>query len=315
MRTADFLDITQSFFHALGYAYSQHTANKSADAVVADLANQYMHLSPFITEVARQWYLKKDNVLEIPDTLLKESKEELYKLWQQYHDLHKRGLPIAMHKLLPKESNGKQELDTSDGKQELNGTKETVVHPEQEKFKKDFNNLTEDQKTLFAHYWSLYKLLATFGVSIQELLNHQRSYSIDQDGNLFLNNKHIDELNGLNDIKPDTGQELTALQVLYLDDNQISDINPSAFQRFSALEYLNLDKNKIGKIKSGAFQGLTSLLKLNLSGNKISVINPGVFQGLTALQELILDDNKITETDIEKYRTEWGLTSAVKVGA
>lgn len=92
-------------------------------------------------------------------------------------------------------------------------------------------------------------------------------------------------------------ENLTNLQTLSLDGNQISDI--SALQRLTNLQSLSLHDNKISDIS--ALQGLIHLQTLFLSYNEISDIS--ALQDLTDLQWLSLDFNKISDIGALKELT------------
>jgi uncharacterized protein YjdB len=100
-------------------------------------------------------------------------------------------------------------------------------------------------------------------------------------------------------IKDITGIEnLTNLQHLNLDNNQISNI--SALKGLTNLQYLSLNGNQISDIS--ALKGLTNLQYLSLNGNQISDIS--ALNGLTNLTSLFLNSNQISDISALK-----GLTS------
>ena len=82
---------------------------------------------------------------------------------------------------------------------------------------------------------------------------------------------------------------LTALQLLFLQNNSISDI--PALDDLTSLQWLVLDSNSISDIS--ALDGLTSLTYLSLLNNSISDIS--ALDGLTSLTELYLSGNPITD--------------------
>ena len=87
---------------------------------------------------------------------------------------------------------------------------------------------------------------------------------------------------------------LTALTILYLDDNSISDI--STLADLTALEHLDLDDNSISDIS--VLADLTTLKYLYLSDNSITDIS--ALDELTALETLHLLNNSITDvSDLE----------------
>ncbi|XP_050432514.1 peroxidasin [Adelges cooleyi] len=105
---------------------------------------------------------------------------------------------------------------------------------------------------------------------------------------LLLNNNQIDRLqNGV-------FQNLRKLQFLYLYKNKIEQIEPRVFQNLSGLEQLYLHYNKIESLHVDMFQGLTKLERLFLHNNKIKKIPPGTFDSLTSLTRLRLDSNLLS---------------------
>ncbi|KAM0680784.1 hypothetical protein GINT2_001058 [Glugoides intestinalis] len=112
--------------------------------------------------------------------------------------------------------------------------------------------------------------------------------------------KNIREL-GITDFKelekiPDLlFDDLTNLESLSLQNNNIKELQPNLFNNLQKLEYLNLSKNKLTEFPEGFLSELGSLQELSLSGNEIKSFPIGFFTGLKKLKILSLSNNKLTE--------------------
>jgi len=84
----------------------------------------------------------------------------------------------------------------------------------------------------------------------------------------------------------------TALETLYLHDNQLSDI--SALAGLTSLNYLGLNNNQISDLSPLA--GLTSLLGIEIYSNQISDIS--ALAGLTGLHYVIIYANQISDISV-----------------
>ncbi|KAJ8943742.1 hypothetical protein NQ314_009660 [Rhamnusium bicolor] len=91
--------------------------------------------------------------------------------------------------------------------------------------------------------------------------------------------------------------ELTSLQYLYMEGNNLTQLNRNAFGKLPVVFELNLANNNLNNISSRAFEGLLQVIVLNFTNNNLSYIPNGAFQGLVALQTLDLSHNKITKLD------------------
>nr|XP_023012445.1 toll-like receptor 7 [Leptinotarsa decemlineata] len=91
--------------------------------------------------------------------------------------------------------------------------------------------------------------------------------------------------------------DLTSLQYLYLEGNNLTKLERNAFGKLPVIFELNLANNNISNITSRAFEGLLQILVLNLTNNNLKYIPTGAFQGLVALQNLDLSHNKIVKMD------------------
>lgn len=88
--------------------------------------------------------------------------------------------------------------------------------------------------------------------------------------------------------------DMQAVQIAYLQHNQISDIPLGIFQTLKLLRYLRLDKNKITTLDVGVFSGLEQLKSLNLFYNQLTHIDHFALYGLEKLEELYLEGNQLT---------------------
>ncbi len=85
--------------------------------------------------------------------------------------------------------------------------------------------------------------------------------------------------------------QLTALQVLYLDNNQLTTL-PLALGQLTALQELSLDRNQFTPLPEALGQ-LTALRELSLDRTQLTTL-PEALGQLTALQTLYLSDNQLT---------------------
>ncbi|KAM0680514.1 hypothetical protein GINT2_001202 [Glugoides intestinalis] len=89
--------------------------------------------------------------------------------------------------------------------------------------------------------------------------------------------------------------DLTNLESLRLQDNNIKELQPNIFNNLQKLESLNLSDNKLTELPSCVFDGLVNLKSLWLPNNNIKELQPNIFNNLQKLEELNLDNNKLTE--------------------
>lgn len=87
---------------------------------------------------------------------------------------------------------------------------------------------------------------------------------------------------------------LTNLQWLRLDRNNISTIYRFAFQNLTQLQYLNLSFNHISELNSSLFDDLHSLTFLSLTNNKLKHLPEGIFPTHLNLNALIVRQNFLT---------------------
>ena len=84
----------------------------------------------------------------------------------------------------------------------------------------------------------------------------------------------------------------TALELM-LSHNRINALPTRVFSNLSKLQTLLLDDNQIQTIERSAFEGLESLTSVYLSYNIIDTIPESLFSNLSKLQRLFLDNNQI----------------------
>ena len=88
-----------------------------------------------------------------------------------------------------------------------------------------------------------------------------------------------------------TEDHLSSITSLNLGLSNITSLNPGDFEGLTALEVLFLNNNQLTDLPDTVFNGLTSLQQLDLSTNQFTMLRSGVFDGLMALQSLNLDNN------------------------
>ena len=85
---------------------------------------------------------------------------------------------------------------------------------------------------------------------------------------------------------------LTALEILRLDENELTALPAGVFDNLTALEILRLDENELTALPAGVFDNLTALTILALEDNALDRFLPDdVFEPLTLLTELSLLGN------------------------
>lgn len=119
-------------------------------------------------------------------------------------------------------------------------------------------------------------------------------------------------------------EELSNLEVLYLNDNEIKTLDSRAFRNLWKLRELRLDNNKIFEISSvssnmksltedlgknklttlatDAFRHLNNLEKLDLSLNPIESMEKNAFRGLGNLLELNMHNCRIQKIEFDNLR-------------
>ncbi|XP_067875908.1 toll-like receptor 13 [Heterodontus francisci] len=83
------------------------------------------------------------------------------------------------------------------------------------------------------------------------------------------------------------------IKVLNVSLNMIRDLPPNGLENLTQLEHLRLDNNQLENIHSGAFSKLSNLQLLNLSCNHLESLSQEIFKPLHNLTNLILRRNKL----------------------
>ncbi|XP_013407048.2 protein slit-like [Lingula anatina] len=128
-------------------------------------------------------------------------------------------------------------------------------------------------------------------------LTLKRNPLVSIDDHAFSTIKHLKTLDlsacglGRHNIT-NTFQNLSSLETLMLDNNEISDLPEGALKGTNSLTTLWAVNNSMVKFPLSAIRGLKSLTTLYLSNNKIQVV-PANLSELVALKYLYLDDNEI----------------------
>ena len=100
---------------------------------------------------------------------------------------------------------------------------------------------------------------------------------------------------------------LIKLKRLFITGNEISKIIPGTFENMSSLDVLYLDRNKIEHLDSdvfsglGAFNGLTKLTELSMRSNNIRELLTDTFESMSSLEKLDLSRNKIKNLDSDVF--------------
>ncbi|KAM0679743.1 hypothetical protein GINT2_002153 [Glugoides intestinalis] len=98
----------------------------------------------------------------------------------------------------------------------------------------------------------------------------------------------IKELEKISDLLFD---DLTNLESLSLQNNNIKELQPNIFNNLQKLESLDLSNNKLTEFPEGILSELGSLQELYLSRNEIKSFPIGLFTDLTNLKILFLSQN------------------------
>lgn len=94
---------------------------------------------------------------------------------------------------------------------------------------------------------------------------------------------------------------LTTLQELQLQRNQIVVLKPRSFAWLPNLTAVNLGENNIAEIQREVFLGLPLLRRLFLNHNNITTLHDGAFTHLSGLDELELHDNQLSVLTRETF--------------
>ena len=115
--------------------------------------------------------------------------------------------------------------------------------------------------------------------------------------------------NSLHGLKYRTFENLTLLNELLLDNNNLGVIIPEYFAGMESLRVLSLRNNHIRDIDTSRYSWNISIKALFLSGNDLTTLQPYIFYGLSNLEFLDLSDNMFlynfeidSSTGLEKLR-------------
>ena len=86
---------------------------------------------------------------------------------------------------------------------------------------------------------------------------------------LYLGNERFERFTGGHLLPEDIFDGLTALETLWLSNNDLSSLPDGIFDGLTALKYLYLSRNALSSLPDGIFDGLTTLKSLYLSGNTV----------------------------------------------
>ena len=118
---------------------------------------------------------------------------------------------------------------------------------------------------------------------------------------LDLSGQNITQLYKANDFS-----NLTALQKLWLSNNDLKSLPVGVFSGLTSLQELYLGNNELESLPEGIFSGLTSLQELYFFNNHLESLPEGLFSGLTSLQRLYLHNNELASLPVGLFS---GLTS------
>ncbi|KAM0680850.1 hypothetical protein GINT2_001124 [Glugoides intestinalis] len=124
------------------------------------------------------------------------------------------------------------------------------------------------------------------------------SRNIDIDIIRFMKNMKRLAITGIKELEkiPDLlFDDLTNLESLRIEYNNIKELQPNIFNNLQKLDFLGFYNNKTTELPSCVFDGLVNLKSLWLENNNIKELQPNIFNNLQKLESLGLADNKLTE--------------------
>jgi Leucine-rich repeat (LRR) protein len=98
--------------------------------------------------------------------------------------------------------------------------------------------------------------------------------------------------------------DMTKVQTLNLDHNEIASIGEDAFDDLVAIYRIELSNNKLTSLPPKLFSKLSTLDTLHLASNLITSLHPETFKNNNNLALLFLDDNKFTTFDPKTFETQ-----------
>ena len=100
-------------------------------------------------------------------------------------------------------------------------------------------------------------------------------------------------LKGLNRLQQNDFADLSILEQIYLNINDIRSLDEDIFDGLSNLTWLNLANTQLTSLPEDIFAGLSNLQVLQLYGNLLTGLPEGIFAGLSNLNTLSLDGNDL----------------------
>ncbi|XP_071810378.1 uncharacterized protein [Asterias amurensis] len=100
-------------------------------------------------------------------------------------------------------------------------------------------------------------------------------------------------------ISPNALSQLSMLQSLYLDDNDLTSLFGGVFFNQSNLFELSITNNRLTMLHPDYFMGLLSLKRLYLAGNQLTSVNSQMFQLVPDILTLDLSQNELQQVDLQ----------------
>ncbi|CAO2605989.1 Leucine-rich repeats and immunoglobulin-like domains protein 1 [Lemmus lemmus] len=113
---------------------------------------------------------------------------------------------------------------------------------------------------------------------------------------VYLNNNELTAI-------PSLGAASAHVVSLFLQHNKIPSVDGSQLKSYLSLEVLDLSLNNITEIRSSCFPNGLHIRELNLASNRISSLESGAFDGLSrSLLTLRLSKNRITQLPVKAFK-------------
>ncbi|XP_057620860.1 leucine-rich repeats and immunoglobulin-like domains protein 1 [Chionomys nivalis] len=113
---------------------------------------------------------------------------------------------------------------------------------------------------------------------------------------VYLNNNELTAI-------PSLGAASAHVVSLFLQHNKIPSVDGSQLKSYLSLEVLDLSLNNITEIRSSCFPNGLRIRELNLASNRISSLESGAFDGLSrSLLTLRLSKNRITQLPVKAFK-------------
>lgn len=144
-------------------------------------------------------------------------------------------------------------------------------------------------------FWIQENKITTLGANAFTTTTDGQTYT----GPTALNNLFIDD-NEISTIHRDAFKGLN-LWTLLLNGNNLATLPSGIFDEMLRITDLRLYDNQLTHIEPGTFDKQTNLRNLYLDGNRLRSINANIFKNLTRLGFLRLDDNQISEIHADAF--------------